>query len=282
MLSAAGAALLVVLLWGTTASASLVVPNPKACLQNLVVHRATSTTAQLSWEFKCASADLQLYKVHFSHLRYLSCPDGRKDTSRPSGFGTMEVTEESVRLKDLHPHSEYNVEVRAILRPAGSGGRPESLQTVFTTEYSLPKVRPAESSVDYTHRWTANRLVFNWSPPLAASLCDDFNADLGFYFYRMRGLSPWNLAYERVDNLTLAETLLTVADLLPYSDYVLFVYVTNTEGEYDEEMYVKLEGRTLAAPPHPPRNLLLLPSSHQGALHLHWKSPYPPTGDCAP
>ena len=70
MLSAAGAALLVVLLWGTTASASLVVPNPKACLQNLVVHRATSTTAQLSWEFKCASADLQLYKVHYSHLRY--------------------------------------------------------------------------------------------------------------------------------------------------------------------------------------------------------------------
>jgi hypothetical protein len=273
--------LLGVLLSVSTGRGSIVAPASNTCLQNLVVHKASSTKAQLSWEFTCERADLQLYKVHYSHLRYLSCPDGRKDTSRPSGFGTAEVKTEVVQLEDLHPHSEYSVEVRAILRPPRGekpGGRPESLKTVLSTEYSLPKVRPAESSLDYTYRWTHSKLVFNWSPPLAASLCDNFNADLGYYFYRLRGTSPWNLDYEKVDNLTLSETILTVTDLLPYSEYVLMVYVTNTAGEYDLDVYMRLEGRTLAAPPHEPRDLRLLPSSHQGALHLHWKSPYPPTG----
>ena len=251
-----------------------------ACLKNLVVHKATSTTAQLSWEFTCARTDLKLFKVHYNQLRYLSCPDGRKDLTKPSGFGTVESTEQRVLLTNLHPYSEYSVELRAILRPGpgGPGGRPEILKTTLRTEYSLPRVRPAESSLDYRHLWTPTKVVFNWSPPLAASLCDDFNADLGYYFYKARGVSAWNSDYEKEDNLSLSDTKVTLTDLLPYSEYILLVFVTNTAGEFDEDVYMKLEGRTLAAPPHPPRQLVLLPSSHQETLHLHWRSPFPPTG----
>jgi hypothetical protein len=142
----------------------------------------------------------------------------------------------------------------------------------------LPRVRPAESSLDYRHLWTSTKVVFNWSPPLAASLCDDFNADLGYYFYKARGVSAWNSDYAKEDNLSLSDTKVTLTDLLPYSEYILLVFVTNTAGEFDEDVYMKLEGRTLAAPPHPPRQLVLLPSSHQETLHLHWRSPFPPTG----
>jgi hypothetical protein len=261
---------------------SLDVPSlakTSACLQNLAVNSATSTTANLSWEFRCERTNLKLYKVHYSHERYMSCPDGRKDLSRPSGFGTVESPSEHIVLKDLHPYSEYSVELRAILRTATGGGRPETLKTSLRTEYSLPRVRPAESSLDNTLKWTATELVFNWSPPLAASLCDDFNSDLGYYFYKVGGVSPWNRHYQKEDNLSLTDTMLTLTDLTPYSEYVLFVYVTNTAGEFDEDVYMKLEGQTLPGPPRPPRDLLLLPSSHQGTLHLQWRAPYPPTGE---
>ena len=245
------------------------------CLDGFSVSNYSSTTVSLSWEYSCSADDIETYKVDYVHKNYKSCSDGRRDKSKPSGFGTVEVLEPRVVIQNLHPYSEYSFEVRVIIK--GRNGRPESKTVLASTDYSIPKVKAQPSSLDYSYRNTDTKLVFNWSPPLQSTQCNLYYSELGSFLYQVQGTSEWNRRYFKEDSLEISETLVEIDGLEPYSDYLFLLFISNTENEYDEDVYLRLEGRTLSSEPDPPERLVAEPSD-EGTIYFRWRPRNPKKG----
>ena len=245
------------------------------CLDEFSVSNYSSTTVSLSWEYSCSADDIETYKVDYVHKNYKSCSDGRRDKSKPSGFGTVEVLEPRVVIQNLHPYSEYSFEVRVIIK--GRNGRPESKTVLASTDYSIPKVKAQPSSLDYSYKNTDTKLVFNWSPPLESTQCNLYYSELGSFLYQVQGTSEWNRRYFKEDSLEISETLVEIDGLEPYSDYLFLLFISNTENEYDEDVYLRLEGRTLSSEPDPPERLVAEPSD-EGTIYFRWRPRNPKKG----
>lgn len=243
------------------------------CLQNVKILNYTSTTVTLDWDYTCSDHEVLLYRIDYNHKSYKACSDGRRDFDKPTGFGTAEVDSHPVKIKNLNPYSEYSFEVRVILQK----GRPESDTIVGTTDYSIPKARAQPSTTDYSFRNTDSKLVFNWSPPLKSSECELFNAPLGKFVYIVQGIDPWNKDFCRDDILPMTKTLVEVDKLEAFSSYIFLLYIANEANEYDENVYLKLEGQTLPTTPDPPIQLRAH-SSDAGALHISWVPASPRKG----
>lgn len=246
------------------------------CLENFEIESSTSTTVSLTWGLSCDPETIDKYKIDYKHRNYLACQDKRKDRHKPRGFGVVEVSTFPARIENLHPYSEYSFEVRVILK-SKNGRKPETQKVVGRTEYSVPTARAQHSSIDYTYKNTPEKLVFNWSPPLAGSQCTLFNSELGYFVYRVKGTNEWNRDYDQENNVSLTTTLVELAGLQPFSDYMFLLYVSNEAGEYDEDEYLKLEGRTLPTEPDPPAQLRAS-RSDPGTIHLLWTPAYPHKG----
>ena len=79
------------------------------CLKSVEIVEVSGSEAQLSWTYSCTKDSLDRFKVYYTHQRFLACKDDKKDNSKPSGFGTEEVSDTRVILHNLHPYSEYEV-----------------------------------------------------------------------------------------------------------------------------------------------------------------------------
>lgn len=242
--------------------------------------QTTSTKIIIDWINTCDEEDIDKYKIHFNHDGYIACTDGRKDVKRPSGFGTVETDKPEVRIENLHPFSNYTVKL-TLLKKSISGQRrqrPEQHQIFASTEFSIPKAKAQLSTVDYSHRNTDTKLVFNWSPPLKYKECDKFYSHLSEFVYKLQGIDPWNRQQIKEAEVPLTKTYVEIPDLMPYSNYIFFLYITNTANEFDEDVYLKLEGKTLASKPEPPE-LKTVESISEKTVHLEWMPAYPPTGN---
>jgi len=246
------------------------------CLENVEIESSTSTTASLTWNYICDTDTIDKYKIDYKHRNFLACQDKRKDRNKPRGFGVVEVSTFPAYIENLHPFSEYSFEVRVILK--SKNGKPETHKVVGRTDYSVPAARAQPSSIDYTYKNTADKLVFNWSPPLSSSQCTLFNSELGYFVYRVKGTNKWNRDYDKERNVSMTTTLVELAGLHPFSDYMFLLYVSNAAGEYDEDEYLKLEGKTLPTVPDPPAQLKAS-RSDPGTIHLLWTPAYPHKGE---
>lgn len=245
------------------------------CLRDLRVLNVSSTSVELAWDYDCDLGKVEVFKIDYVHKAYKACKDERRDRTKPSGFGTVEVTDQPAIVPNLNPYSEYSFEVRVILRV--KAGRPESGVVRATTLFSAPRVRAQTSDLDYSYKNTETSLVFNWSPPLQATECDKFFSDLGWFIYKLAGTNPWNKNDWFDGELELTETILKQDGLQPYSDYIFLLFVTNTAKEYNETQYLKLEGRTLPSVPDPPEQILAEPSGHE-TIHVRWNPRIPKKG----
>ena len=262
---------------GVSVEPEILAEDQPTCLQDLRVLNASATTVSLAWDYRCQD-EVEKFKVDYNHKRFHACQDKRKDRKKPHGFGTVEMEpgQHAVVIRDLHPYSDYKFQVRVIL--ASREGRPETGTVVGSTLFSIPTVKARPSTVDYSFRNTATKLVFNWSPPLASTQCNLFNAELGQFVYRVKGTNPWSRNLFREDSVALTDTLAEVTGLQPFSDYMFLLYLTNTAGEYDEDYYLKLEGRTLPSVPDPPVGLATADKPDPGTIHMHWRPQYPHKG----
>ena len=224
------------------------------CIKNIKISSFTDTTISLSWDYSCDIDKVDIFKVDYKHLKYKACDDDKRDFKRPSGFGNIEVSVNQAVIENLHPYSDYSFEVRVITKDR-SRRKPETVSITGSTHWSIPIAKAKISSLDYTFKNTAHTLWFNWSPPSPKTECSLYRSQLGSYVYIVRGVSDWNRDYVFEDSVKITESLVNVTGLQPYSHYIFMLYISNEAGEYDEDVYLKLEGRTLPTVPQPPNQL---------------------------
>ena len=76
------------------------------------------------------------------------------------------------------------------------------------------------------------------------------------------------------------DTSETFQNLMPYSDYNLYVYAKTAEGHYNPKLPFKIPAKTkFANKAGPPRDLTAkITNDGSNSIHITWKPPYPPTG----
>ena len=69
-------------------------------------------------------------------------------------------------------------------------------------------------------------------------------------------------------------------NLMPYSDYNLFVYAKTAEGHYNPNLPFRIPAKTnSASKAGVPRDLIgKITNDGSNTIHITWKPPYPPTG----
>ena len=231
-------------------------------------HHNNSTNVLVSWSNEDCASD-EVIKITAVHLRYLGCQRFKKD------FEKKEILTDggssSAIIENLHHYSEYRLEVCPESRC------PLSLTELqVTTKASVPGVRAVESLTGlYDYRDTETSLTFNWRPP-ASSECQLYHSVLGGYHYELIGVDQWN-EYRQAGSVPLNQTKVKINNLNPFSRYNLFVYVTNSDGKYHQDFFLKLEKKTRVGQPSPPLNLSI--SETDGELTLFWRTPQHPSGE---
>ena len=79
-------------------------------------------------------------------------------------------------------------------------------------------------------------LKFYWNQP-EQSKCEHFNAQLDGFFYIFKGIETWNVN-KRIEASTTSNSE-TFNDLLPFSNYMLFVYARTREGKHNPDLPFK-------------------------------------------
>lgn len=183
-----------------------------------------------------------------------------------------------VTIDNLHPFSSYDLSVKALpdykIQPTTKFLIPEEKEIRAATSQGVPNVRPTSSNIP--SRVDSTSLTFYWNPALP-SQCEFFNADLDGYFYVLKGIEPWNVQEERKG--TTFESSMTFSNLMPFSNYLLFVYVHTAQGLYNPDLPFKIPAETQSADKAgTPRALQVSASPEDDQHHLTWLPPYPPTG----
>ena len=202
------------------------------------------TNIHVSWEISCKNA----VQIKVNHLNFMACNSMKRD------YKTKELKVEegnSVIVENLHHYSNYKLSI-CILPDCST-----EINQNFTTKESVPRVKVRESLLDYDHKDTERQLTFNWRPPLQ-SQCDQYQSDVQYYHFKLVCLS--NLDRCRTDvpqsgSVPLSRTEVTIKDLVPNTCYAFFVFVTNSEGDYHHDFYVKLEKCTKKGELTTPTNL---------------------------
>ena len=224
--------------------------------------RRNSTNILLSWRTEECDGD-EVMKISVIHMEYLACHGNRKD------YEIQEILGDggSVMLEELHHFSEYRIE----LCPVSSCEEQHTHGLAVRTSQSVPRVRAGHSPVDY--RDTDTSLTFNWRPPLS-SQCDLYQSELGHYHYEIIGVDDWNDKFHQTGTAPFDQTKITLTNLQPFSQYKFFVYVTNSDGDYHQDYFLRFEKRTKAGRPQPPEEV----SVTEDGL-VSWRASQPPTGD---
>ncbi len=96
------------------------------------------------------------------------------------------------------------------------------------------------------------------------------------YHYILKGTETWNVN-DRIEMFAPDESV-SIDNLKPYSNYILFVYAQNKEGKHNPDLPFKIPAATepdLKA--GMPRGLEVT-KNDKGIHHMSWLPPYPPTG----
>ena len=165
-----------------------------------------------------------------------------QDTGRGAGRGNLEVEDVTqVEIPNLHPYSLYNLSVKALPDYKIPKGFqiPEEKKILGETLQGVPNVRPVQSSINT--RLESTSLKFYWAPA-PVSKCEHFNAFLDGYRFVLKGIDSWNVEVKKIG--TISEESVLFENLMPFSNYILFIYVKTAEGLYNPDLHFKIPAET--------------------------------------
>merc|ERR1719233_1990681 len=142
-------------------------------------------------------------------------------------------------LGQLLPYSVYNISV------SSNGDQGQGGSVMIVTEESIPQVCPTPVT-DYS-RDNCSSLTFRWTLP-NISQCSLYRSRLGYLFYKLLGEDNTNHHEDmKEDNISIADTEITITGLKADTEYEFYLFVTNTMGEFDEDMFMKKEKKTCSS-----------------------------------
>jgi len=203
------------------------------CISSLEVEIISSTKATISWMSECSRNS---FIVMWSHLKFVSCDE--QEMLRASNNRTV-IGRTRTELGQLLPYSVYNISVSS----TGDQGHGVSVMTV--TEESIPQVCPTPVT-DFS-RDNCSSLTFRWTLP-NISQCSLYRSRLGYLFYKLLGEDNTNNHEDmKEDNISIADTEITITGLKADTEYEFYLFFTNTMGEFDEDMFMKIEKKTCSS-----------------------------------
>ena len=219
-----------------------------------------STNVLVSWQRQEDNCQDLGVKLSLKHKKFKACSNDRRDMKTSERNITSGAN--SIILENLYHYSSYELTICPLSNCTNMTRVP------FETKESVPRVSAQKSSLNYDYKDTETSLTFNWRPP-RQSECDKFSALAQYYHFKLvnldrgddkyshNGIVPDNqtkiaqLSLEELHNAGLIpanQTQLTLEDLHPNSCYALFVFLTNSIGEYHQDFYLKVEKCTPTPP----------------------------------
>jgi hypothetical protein len=237
---------------------------------NITYSGVTDTSARLSWsvDYDCKKTVTQ-FKVYTHHAEYAACGDGKGDKKLNNVYETEADTQ--LVMTNLHPFSSYEIQVVGLMDDDSVSGKVK-----LTTKPGIPDTRPSKSSK--RPQAFKQALKFFWLPPPKED-CKMQNGVSEGYLVELWGLDLWvvsdkpaksNVVVERIEEIYLE-------GLEPYTNYKVKVFSRNEKGSYNRNLALEQRSRTMSVLPNPPLDVRLTPA--QNSIHVHWKPPYPPTGE---
>ena len=216
------------------------------CLAGLQAKSESPSEVRVSWSYSCSQDKLEKVKVYFFHDGFLACSNRRKDGTRPSGFGSVQVFasnfSEEVKLAGLHPASRYVIDTTDIRLDTS---RKSKAYVEVETKEGRPQVKATRrTTLQGRHPPTDKSLYWDWGPP-PPSQCSEAQAVPHHYRWHLRSLDRDEPGREGI--LPLSQTSLHLAALTPDSRYELTVNVANRAGEWDERRGLRLPQTTLVS-----------------------------------
>ena len=216
------------------------------CLAGLQAKSESPSEVRVSWSYSCSQDKLEKVKVYFFHDGFLACSNRRKDGTRPSGFGSVQVFasnfSEEVKLAGLHPASRYVIDTTDIRLDTS---RKSKAYVEVETKEGRPQVKATRrTTLQGSHPPTDMSLYWDWGPP-PPSQCSEAQAVPHHYRWHLRSLDRDEPGREGI--LPLSQTSLHLAALTPDSRYELTVNVANRAGEWDERRGLRLPQSTLVS-----------------------------------
>jgi len=207
------------------------------CSVDAVEQRLVSpTSVTIAWSYNCPEEKLKYFKFYVTHLEYTACNDKTKKakllTPKETNVSAREVT-----IYGVQPFSRYTISVKAARKRGERGGAVESSEIEVITPQSPPTLRIEELTVVEKE---ATKLSFTWADlplddprvVLNQNECERFESRPGQLHYKMVGVSDGVVVRE--GNLSLRETNLEVPSLTADTEYSFSIFVTDSEGKYDE------------------------------------------------
>ncbi len=184
----------------------------------------------------------------------------------------IETQEASHRLTELHPFSEYTVDLWALL----DDNKVVKKSLDFITPSAVPgsSPEPVEEGSKSTSSYI-QALKFFWREP---SDCFSRNGRAAGYRVELFGVDKWVHADKpiKIDGVREGVNSFYAQGLMSFTTYRLDVYAKNEGGIWNPAKALQLTARTLPTTPEPPVDIRVSPGAT--SVHVHWIEHYPPTG----
>ena len=257
-------------------SAFITTSTSKGCLSDVSITEISSEQANLTWTFDCNENDLRGFKIFYDHMDYKACSDDinrqMKHPKMTAGF--LKPYNRWKVVGQLLPFSGYEFKVRPIFKDRTHSQEEKAVGGITEREPPSVKVRVQTADTGTHHI----KFILEGVNP---SQCDQFNADLGYVRYHVKGQDPWNKDYELMESVGWNATEISVTELLPNSRYGLALFVTDKDGNYnaadgDSDFDFTATTRP-SGPTEPPTDLRL--DIRGPECSLVWRDAYPPVGE---
>ena len=249
----------------------------KNCLSDVSITEISSEQANLTWKFECKEDEIRGFKIFFDHMDYKACSDDmnkQKKLLRKTA-GTLKPYSRWKVVGQLLPFSGYEFKVRPIFKDRTHSQEEQAVGGITEREPPSVKVRVQTADTGTNHI----KFILEGVDP---SQCDQFNAELGYVRYHVKGQDPWNKDYELMDHVSWDATEISVTELIPNSRYGLALFVTDKDGNYNaadgggSDFDFTATTRP-SAPSEPPTDLRL--DIRGSECSLVWRDAYPPVGE---
>ena len=253
----------------------ITISTSQDCLSDVSITEISSEQANLTWNFGCDENEIRSFKIFYDHINYKACSDEinrAKDHSKKTA-GSLKPYNRWKVVGQLLPFSAYEFIVRPIFKDRAHKQEEIVVRGITEREPPSVKVRVQASDPGTNQIKFILESVDPWQ-------CDQFNADLGYVRFHVRGQDPWNKNFELMDHVSWNTTEILVRNLLPNSRYGIALFVTDKDGNYDADGGSDFDFTATtrqSAPTEPPTDVRL---SVQGAeCRVLWRDSYPPVGE---
>ena len=253
----------------------ITISTSQDCLSDVSLTEISSEQANLTWNFGCDENEIRSFKIFYDHINYKACSDeiNRAKDHFKKTAGSLKPYNRWKVVGQLLPFSVYEFIVRPIFKDRAHKQEEIVVRGITEREPPSVKVRVQASDPGTNQIKFILESVDPWQ-------CDQFNADLGYVRFHVRGQDPWNKNFELMDHVSWNTTEILVRNLLPNSRYGIALFVTDKDGNYDADGGSDFDFTATtrqSAPTEPPTDVRL---SVQGAeCRVLWRDSYPPVGE---